>query len=161
MMADRLRLVPITLKAANAFVIEHHRHHTKVVGHRGSVAAEMAGDIVGVAIVGRPVARGADNGRTAEVTRVCVDGTRHAASFLLAAARRLAFAMGYDRVITYTLATESGSSLRGAGFVPAAEVKGRSWSCESRPRTDKHPTVDKVRWESSRAPDAETAEGDG
>ncbi|MBA3545173.1 MAG: hypothetical protein H0T76_01680 [Nannocystis sp.] len=53
----------------------------------------------------------------------------------------------YGRLITYTLASEPGTSLRTAGWREVAQVKGRSWSCASRPRTNR-PTVDKRRWES-------------
>ncbi len=62
-----LELVPVTLKEANAFVEQHHRHHKPVVGHKFSVAAAMDGRIVGVAIVGRPVSRYLDDGWTLEV----------------------------------------------------------------------------------------------
>ena len=64
-----LSLFPIPLDEANAFVAQHHRHHQPVVGHKYSIGCESDGDVVGVAIVGRPVARGLDDGRTLEVTR--------------------------------------------------------------------------------------------
>lgn len=83
-----LELVPITLKEANAFVEQHHRHHKPVVGHKFSIAASDGEKIVGVAIVGRPVSRYLDNGLTLEVNRLCTDGTRNACSFLYSAAWR-------------------------------------------------------------------------
>lgn len=147
----KLTIVPLSLSEANAFVALHHRHHKPVVGHKFSVAV-IDGDrvrVCGVAIVGRPVARGLDNGLTLEVTRVATDGTKDACSKLYGACRRAAFALGYTKLITYTLASELGTSLRAAGLKDAGRVKGRSWSCASRPRTDKHPTVDKTRWEAS------------
>lgn len=101
----------------------------------------------GVAIVGRPVARGADDGWTAEVTRCCTDGARNACSMLYAAAWRAVRALGYRKLITYTLAAEGGGSLRAAGFRVVGEVAGRSWSCPSRPRVDTVPHQDKLRWE--------------
>jgi hypothetical protein len=55
--------------------------------------------------------------------------------------------MGYKRVVTYTLASETGSSLRAAGFVPVATSRGGSWSRKDRPRQDNAFTVPKVRWE--------------
>ncbi|NBW13724.1 MAG: hypothetical protein EBR82_37565 [Caulobacteraceae bacterium] len=140
---------PVTLAEANAFVEQHHRHHPKVVGHKFSIGAVKDDKIVGVVIVGRPVARSRDDGLTLEVTRLCTDGTRNACSFLYGAAARAAFALGYKRIGTYILAAENGKTLSAAGWRMIGEVKGRSWSCPSRPRVDKHPTTDKTLWEAS------------
>lgn len=142
-----LTIVPTTLAEANAFVAEHHRHHGRVVGHLFSIAVSEAEKVCGVAIIGRPVARHLDDTFTVEVTRVATDGTRNAASKLYGAAQRAAFALGYRKVITYTLASEPGTSLRAVGWKVVGEVKGRSWSCKSRPRVDKYPLQDKFRWE--------------
>ena len=144
-----LHIVPVTLRAANAYVEQHHRHHGSSRGHKFSVGVVDEHDTLhGVAIAGRPVSRGLDDGRTLEVLRVCTDGTPNACSMLYAAVRRAALAMGYpgDRVITYTLATEPGTSLAAAGWLRDGVVAGRSWDRPSRPRVDAHPTVDKVRW---------------
>jgi hypothetical protein len=146
-MSGRLGLVPVTLEDANSFVKQFHRHHPPVPGHKYSLGAALAGEIVGVAIVGRPVARGNDDGWTLEVTRLCTDGTRNACSFLYGAAWRAARALGYRRMGTYILASESGASLRAAGWRLVHEVRGRSWDTPSRPRIDKHPTQDKLFWE--------------
>ena len=143
----------IEFASAAAFVAEHHRHHTPPIGHLFSIGAFIGPDMVGVAIVGRPVARGRDDGLTAEVTRLCVlETARNAASFLLGKCARAALAMGFRRIGTYTLQREGGSSLRAAGWVAIAEVKGRSWDTPSRRRTDKHPTEDKTLWELSADP---------
>jgi hypothetical protein len=139
--------VRIDLDEANAFVATHHRHHKPVVGHLFSLGAAFEDRIVGVVIVGRPVARLRDDGMTAEVTRLCTDGTRNACSFLYGAASRGAFALGFKRIGTYILASENGASLKAAGWRQIGEVKGRSWSCPSRPRIDKHPTQDKLLFE--------------
>src|SRR5438067_820085 len=113
-----LAVVPLTLAEANAFVARRHRHHMPVVGHRFSLGAiDGDGVLVGCAIVGRPVARGFDWRRVCEVTRVCTDGTRNAPSLLYGACARAAAAMGYERIITYTLESEPGTSLRAAGWV--------------------------------------------
>jgi hypothetical protein len=93
------------------------------------------------------VARGLWDGVTAEVTRLATDGERNACSFLYGACRRTILAHGFVRGLTYILASESGVSLRAAGWTKGPTVKGRSWSCASRPRVDKHPTEDKVRWQ--------------
>lgn len=142
-----LEIVPCELSEANAFVARHHRHHRPVVGHRFSLAVAEGERICGVAIVGRPVARYLDDGWTLEVTRCCTDGTKNAASALYGAARRAVFALGYRKLVTYTLVSEGGVSLRAAGYRIVGEVNGRSWSCPSRPRVDKHPLEDKLRWE--------------
>ena len=146
----KYEIVPLPLGEANAFVEQHHRHHGPVIGHRFSMGvADAAGDIRGVAIVGRPVARGLDNGRTLEITRVATDGAKDACSALYGACRRATFALGYTRLVTYTLASEGGRSLVAAGFKVVGEVRGRSWSCASRPRVDKHPTQNKLKWEAA------------
>jgi len=146
-MSGRLTIERIDLGEANAFVRERHRHHKAVVGHLFSLGAALDGKIVGVAIVGRPVARMRDDGATAEVTRLCTDGTRNACSFLYGASARAAFALGFKRIGTYILASEPGTSLSAAGWRMIGEVRGRSWSCKSRPRVDKHPTQAKLLFE--------------
>lgn len=145
-----LRVRPSTLHEANRFVREHHRHHPPARGCRFSLAAvDAAGRVVGVAVVGRPVARALDPHTTAEVTRLCTDGTRNACSLLYQAARRAWQAMGGVKVITYTLPEEGGASLRAAGWVEKGEAGGGTWSRPSRPRTDKAPTAVKTRWEAA------------
>lgn len=160
----RLIIVPVTLSEANAFVRKHHRHHAPVPGAKFCMAvAKLAKDaeespyelggpgtgltICGVAIVGRPVARMADDGWTLEVNRTCTDGTKNANSALYGACRRATFALGYKRLITYTLPEESGASLTAAGWKCIGEAGGGKWSRGSRPRVDTHPTQTKLRWE--------------
>jgi hypothetical protein len=104
------------------------------------------GRMAGVVIVGRPVARQLDDGLTVEVTRLCTDGTPNAASKLYGAARRVAGAMGYERVITYTLDTEPGTSLIASGWKSDGLTEGGTWSRPSRGRQDKHPVTPKRRW---------------
>ena len=145
-----LELQPISLAEAKQFVASHHRHHQPPVGHKYSIAVNNGDDIVGVIIVGRPVARAYDDGWTLEVTRCCcIDGARNAASKLYGAARRAAWALGYRRLITYTLPSESGASLRGAGWRCIGIRGGGSWDCPSRPRVDKAPTGQKLLWEAN------------
>jgi hypothetical protein len=142
-----LELVPITFREANAFIKKHHRHHGIVRGCKFCIGVADEFGIVGVVTVGRPVSRNLDNGWTAEITRCCTDGTPHAASKLYAAAFRAARAMGYKRVITYTLKSEKGTSLIAAGWEVLYETKGGGWSRASRPRVDTHPTGQKLLWE--------------
>jgi hypothetical protein len=145
-----LSLAPCSLEEANAFVARHHRHHQPTPVAKFSIAAVHGDEVVGVVIVGLPKARMAMDGWTLEVTRLASDGTRNACSLLYGAARRAAFALGYRRIITYTLAEEEGASLRASGFVLDAEVKGESWMRRSenggRFVDDRNPIGDKKRW---------------
>lgn len=145
-----LVVAPITLRDANAFVARLHRHHKPVVGHKFSIAAMTGNDVVGVVIVGRPVARRLDDGFTAEVTRLCTDGTRNACSLLYGAAARAAFAMGYRSIQTYIRDDEPGASLRAAGWEARNSTPGKSWSVPSRPRDDKTELFPRIRYERAR-----------
>lgn len=130
-----LQLCPVTFAEACAFIDQHHRHHPPPRGHKFSIAVTAGDVIVGVVTVGRPVARAYDDGVTLEVNRSCTDGTPHANSMLYAAAWRAAKALGYRRLITYTLASESGSSLRAAGWRAIAQRPARpGWNMPGRPR---------------------------
>ena len=146
-----IEIVPMSLREANAYVTEHHRHHGVSRGHKFSVAiADKQGTVRGVAIVGRPVSRHLDNGWTLEVTRCCTDGVANGCSMLYGAARRVAFALGYRRIVTYTLASESGGSLKASGWRCLGERKGGTWNSAERPRVDKHPTGAKMLWEETK-----------
>jgi hypothetical protein len=147
-MKPPLTVVPLTLRQADAFVTENHRHHGTSRGCKFALGI-CNGSLRGVAVAGRPVARLLDDGATLEITRLATDGTPNACSKLYRAVSKVARAMGYRRVITYTLASEPGASLRGAGFKQTERVRGRSWTCPSRPRQDDHPLEDKLRWELS------------
>lgn len=142
-----LRLIPCTIRTAKEFVTRHHRHHKAPQGALFAVAAGYEGRIAGVAIVGRPVARMLQDGRTAEVIRLATDGAPNACSMLYGAARRACAALGYTRLITYILGAESGVSLRAAGWVCEGAAGGGSWGRESRARRDDHPLTRKVRYE--------------
>lgn len=146
-----LRIVPCDFAEACAFIRAHHRHHIPPVGHRAALAVADGDRVRGVAVLGRPVARRLDDGWTLEVTRVATDGARNASSKLYGAAWRLAQALGYRRLVTYTLRSESGSSLRAVGWrcIEAPVREGQSWSVATRPRVDKHPLQSKLRWEVS------------
>tara|TARA_Y100000814_G_C12144500_1_gene338697 strand:- start:217 stop:651 length:435 start_codon:yes stop_codon:yes gene_type:complete len=142
-----MNMTPISLAEANQFVADHHRHHKPVVSHKFSMAVEQDEEIVGVAIVGRPVARGLDDGYTLEVNRCCTTGAKNACSMLYGAAWRAAKAMGYRRLITYVLDSETGTSLKASNWKLVYEVKGRSWNTPTRPRIDTHPLQNKLMFE--------------
>jgi len=130
-----MKIVPITLKVANGFVTEHHRHHSKVQGCKFCVGVvDDKKELRGVAIVGRPVARHLDNGFTAEVTRCCTDGVKNGCSFLYSACVKIAKNMGYERIITYILASELGTSLKASNWTYQGICGGGNWNKPSRPR---------------------------
>lgn len=142
-----LELIPMTLREANAFVEQHHRHHKPVVGHKFSIGVSDGEKVVGVAIVGRPVGRFLDDGWTLEVTRLCTDGTHNACSMLYAAAWRAARAMGYRCVVTYILESETGASLKAAGWKCVGKAGGLRWTGRRRPEVDLYPAQMKIRFE--------------
>ena len=146
-----LSIVRIGLDEANAFVQLHHRHHRPVIGHLFSIgAAAEDARICGVAIVGRPVSRMRDDGATAEVTRLCTDGTKNACSFLYGASARAAFSLGFRRIGTYILASEPGISLTAANWRLIGKAGGGSWSRSGRERIDTHPLQGKLLFEMER-----------
>lgn len=119
-----MTIVPVTHAQAKGFVNEHHRHNLASVGAVFNVGLEKDGELIGVAVVGMPKARLLMDGKTLEVTRVCVlEGNKDANSMLYGACARAAKALGWQRLVTYTLTTESGASLRAAG-----------WKCDPEPR---------------------------
>jgi hypothetical protein len=144
-----VRIVPLTLAQANELIARLHRHHKKVVGHRFSIGLEVEGELVGAAVIGRPVARMVEQYRTAEVTRLVTDGTYNACSALYGAAARIAKEMGFDKIQTYILATEPGTSLKASGWVLEAETSGGDWNHSKKNagtrRTDQ-PMEPKQRW---------------
>ncbi len=142
-----IRLVPTTLREANAFVKAHHRHHKPVTGHKFSIGCEVEGRLVGVVIAGRPVSRYLDDGLTLEVNRLCTTGEKNACSMLYAAAARAAKAMGYRKIITYTLDNEPGTSPRAAGWTCMGQAGGKRWTGKRCPAVDLCPPQMKLRYE--------------
>ena len=139
---------PINFKTAKEFINKFHRHHVAPQGHKFSLAVTDGLNIIGIAIAGRPVSRYKDNGETIEVTRLCVkNGYKNMCSLLYSKIARIAKEMGYEKVITYTLESEDGKSLKASGYNCIGINKGGSWSVKSRPRSDKHPTGNKRIWE--------------
>ena len=147
-----LRVVPVSFRDACGFVEMWHRHHRPPVGAKFCLGvADGTGRLVGVAMVGRPVARAYDDGMTLEVNRTATDGTPYANSMLYGAAWRAAKALGYRRLVTYTQAGETGSSLRAAGWVMVAERPPRpGWDMPSRPREGRGvDAIPRTLWEAS------------
>ena len=144
-----MNLVPMKQKEAKAFINKHHRHHKASVGDIFRIGLEINNKIVGCVMVGRPVSRRLDDGLTLEVNRCCVlPDIKNACSKLYGAAARAGRALGFKKIITYTLQFESGTSLRAAGWKPEAEIKGQLWNKPSRFREQKSlfQEYNKIRW---------------
>lgn len=144
-----IEIVPITQREANEFVRKYHRHHKPVVGSVFQIGCAKDGEIVGVVIVGRPVARNFDNGWTLEVNRCCTNGEKNACSMLYSAAWRVAKNLGYKRLITYILSNETGVSLRAANWKCLGEAGGGTWNRKGRPRVDTAPNQKKILFEAA------------
>ena len=155
MTQEAVAIVPTTLPKANRYVELLHRHHAPIPGGFGwfCVAAVVGGTVRGVAIAGRPTNRNNDDGQTVEVLRLAADGTANVPSALLGSCRRAARAMGAARIITYTLDSETGSSLRGAGWVHEADGITSWWTHPGADGNGRPAAIDrphmrdtKVRW---------------
>ena len=141
-----LEVVPVTFAFAKEYVKEHHRHNPDIVGCKFAIGIKNGeGDIVGVAICGRPVSRHLDNGETLEINRVCTDGTKNACSLLYGRCCQIAKAMGYKKVITYTLISENGASVKASNFICDGEAGGTHWT-GVRNRGQQIPKEKKIRW---------------
>lgn len=143
---SRLEIKPIHLKQANEFVKEHHRHNIPTTGGKFAISCFDGNRICGVAVCGRPVSRKLDNGFTLEIYRNCTDGTKNACSMLYGACLRIAKNMGYKKVITYTLESENGASLKASGFSFDGEAGGKNWSGERKRDYFVSPPEKKNRW---------------
>lgn len=154
-----MKIEPIVLRAANAFVSKYHRHHKEVQGAKFAIALSIGDVVVGVAICGRPISRRLDNGKILEVTRLCVkEGVPNGCSKLYGACARIAKEMGYEKIITYILESEEGNSLVATGWqIEKTEAGGKAWNSSGRLiRNDtitnlfgtekKYPNELKIRW---------------
>lgn len=142
-----MRQVPLTLKEANEFVKKYHRHSVPTVGCKFAFGVKEGDQLVGVAICGRPVARLLDDRKTLEILRVCTDGTKNANSFLYDKCRKIARLMGYEKVITYTLEKESGSSLKAIGATAEQSSRPHGWNSTARTRINQDVYFEqKKRW---------------
>lgn len=138
-------IIPITFRAANEYVRTYHRHNATVTGCKFCIADSVDGKIVGVAICGRPVSRRLDDGFTLEINRVCTDGTRNSCSRLYGACVRIAKNMGYKKVVTYTLESENGASLKASNFICEGIAGGIEWT-GCRNKDNGSPKELKKRW---------------
>lgn len=149
-----MKLTPITLDEAKEFVRRHHRHNKPPLSWKFGVGLSVSGELVGVAIAGRCVSRGLDRAGNIEITRVCVLDQKNANSRLYGAILRAAASLGYETAYTYTLQSESGASLKAAGWEIDEQLEPRpTWSCKARHRVqtnmfgeEQRPAEAKIRW---------------
>lgn len=142
----KLRIRPCTFRMAKDYVAQYHRHHAPSVGCKFCISAVLDDRIVGVAICGRPVSRYLDDGFTLEINRLCTDGQKNACSILYGACVRIAKEMGYKKVITYILQSESGISLKASGFVCEGDAGGCFWTGKRTKDISGYPHERKTRW---------------
>ena len=148
------RMLPLTLAQANKLVLRWHRHHKPVIGYRFALGVALADELIGAAIVGRPVAAECDHYSTAEITRLVTNGHKNACSFLYAACARVAKEMGFWKIQTYILEDEPGTSLRAAGWQLEARTAGGNWNHSWRKgRREDQPLCRKQRWAKILNPD--------
>jgi hypothetical protein len=142
-----MKIVPIELKEANAFIESLHRHHKPVQGHRFSIGVTKDGALVGVATVGRPVARLTPAKEVLEVTRLCTDGTKNACSALYSAAARVGKELGYKKIQSFILDIENGASLKASGWVLESISSGGQWKhTDGKKRRTDQPTCQKHKY---------------
>lgn len=127
-MKGKLKIKPITLKQASEFINANHRHNGATVGHKFSIGLYDGDKLIGCAVCGRPVSRYLDNGEICEINRLCTDGTLNACSMLYGACSRIAKEMGYKKIITYTLESENGASLKASNFICDGKAGGTHWT---------------------------------
>lgn len=136
---------PITLKVANEYVNKYHRHHNGTVGCKFAIGLYENDELIGVAICGRPVSRFLDDGSTCEINRLCTRGGENACSMLYGACSRIAKDMGYKKIITYILESESGITLKASNFTCEGEAGGTHWTGK-RNKNQNIPSEMKTRW---------------
>ena len=142
-----MKITHLELSEANKLVETLHRHHKPVIGHRFSIGAIHNNKLVGAAIVGRPVARKTDYKKVIEITRLVTDGTKNACSFLYGASARAGKELGYEKIQTFILESESGTSLIAAGWTKDENISkgGNGWQSRNGRRTDQ-PTENKIKY---------------
>lgn len=143
-----MKIVPLTLSEVNTFIEQNHRHHKRVQGHRFSLGLIDDSGLIGVCVVGRPVARNTDWKTVAEVTRLCTDGSKNACSKLYATSAAIARLMGFQAIQTFILETESGVSLKASGWSLVGESPGGQWKhTDGKPRRTDQPICRKLKYE--------------
>ena len=147
-----LTIQPVAFQAARAFVNHHHVHCSAPVTWRFAASIFNGNTMLGVALVGNPVARALCGRGTLEVNRLCIRRNLpqalawNAASQLLGWCAKEAQRQGSNHIITYTRVDEQGVSLRAAGWTQECVVRGRGWHHGVRARSNRNAYIDKIRW---------------
>lgn len=141
-----MKIIPMHLKQAQEFISKYHRHNIPPVGGKFAIGCISDGNLCGTAICGRPISRMLDNGNVLEIYRCCTNGTRNACSMLYGACLRIARNMGYKEVITYTLVSENGASLKASNFIYDGLSGGLEWTGERKRKYYVSPKERKIRW---------------
>ena len=149
-----LVIQPVKQSLAKDFIRQHHRHLPNPPhGWKFGASVWYQDQImVGVIMVGRPVARALDDGSTLEVNRSCVrtdlpkQFTFNANSKLYGWACREAKKRGFKKIYTYFLLNEKATAMKACGWDFDGLTNGGKWSCPSRPRSTKLPTGRKQRY---------------
>ena len=131
------KVIHLELTESNAFVKNHHRHIDETQGHRFSIGCQHENKLVGVAIAGRPISRHYDQSKIIEVTRLCTDGTENACSFLYSMCAKASKYLGYERIQSYVLESELGSSLKASNFIYSHTSEVSNWNKYKRNKKDR------------------------
>jgi len=148
-----MKIIPLTLRQANEFVTQYHKHNKKAQGCKFCIGVQINNELQAVAIVGRPLSRQLDNGLTAEILRLCTkqNGIKNLCSFLYSKCWKIWKLMGGMRIITYTLEEESASSLKASGFIKTSETKpfpkGKGWTTRKNRVWQQIQSQKRIRWE--------------
>lgn len=141
-----MKVVPITVKAAQLLVRLWHRHLKKVQGGLFAAALEFDGAVVGVGIAANPARVWQGTGRFVIARVAVVEGHMNGCSMLYGALCRAGRALGYREAWTYTLPGEPGTSLRAAGFKHMGMTDGGEHDRPSRKRAPAVRSEPKQRW---------------
>lgn len=144
-----LTIKPVSLQESNEFIEQYHNTHKRIYGFKFGVGiVNEDNKLIGVATAGRPVSRHLDDGYTIEITRVCTNHSeKNMSSRLIGALSRASKALGYKKIISYTLVEEEGISFKASNFSPVHTTKAETWNRDKRKRIDKAPIGKKIRWE--------------
>lgn len=144
---------PVTVTAAKAWVRQVHRHLPEIQGglFASSVWNEDGPAAMGIAINPPRVWLGTGRiviGRVAAMPDLepVGDHAAPACTMIYASLCRAAKALGWREAWTYTLPSESGASLRAAGFIYMGETRGEEWDRPSRRRKAAVSPAKKGRW---------------
>lgn len=157
-----LEIGEVDRASAKRFIARHHAHCRVPVTWRFHAGIYNGRTLLGVAVVGNPVAPALNGRGIVEVNRLCVRRDTaaalrwNAASMLYGWCAREAARQGWHKIISYTRADEPGTSLRAAGWKHECRVRGRGWHSSRRARSNTNSWIDKIRWARDLVPPEQT-----